>query len=377
VSHLAGDEEREFRDLLRRFLADAAPPAELRRLMDSAAGFDATFWTRLREELALPGLAVPEALGGQGFGLVELGLALAELGRSLACAPFFGTAALAGRAAAHAAQGAARDELLAAVAGGELLALAWVEPGRSWDPAELAMQARRGASDWLLDGCKSFVVDGHSARRVLIAAREPGTQGLDGIGLFAVDADAPGLVRRRLDTLDRTRALASLELTGVRARRVGEPGLAGPGLRRALDEAAALLAAEMMGGLERVLESASEHARTRVQFGRPIGSFQAVKHKCADVLIALEAGRSAVRAALEAADAEDPEFAMLASSAKAWAGEAFVRGAEENIQILGGLGFTWEVDAHLHLRRALSSRELLGDTAHHHERIARCLEPGA
>ncbi len=377
MSHPASDEEREFRDVLRRFLAEAAPPAEVRRLMDSDAGFDEDAWKRLREELALPGLAVPEAQGGQGFGLVELGLALAEFGRSLACAPFFGTAVLAGRAALHAAQGAARDELLAAIAAGEVLALAWVEPGKNWDPAELAMQARRSGSDWLLDGCKSFVVDGHSARRILVAAREPGTQGLDGIGLFAVEAEAPGLTRRRLDSLDRTRALARVELAGVRARCIGEPGLAGPGLARALDEAAALLSAEMMGGLERVLETASEYARTRIQFGRPIGSFQAVKHKCADVLIALEAGRSAVRAALEAADAEDPEFAMLASSAKAWAGEAFVRGAEENVQIHGGVGFTWEVDAHLHLRRALSSRELLGNTAQHHERIARGLEPGA
>jgi len=372
VSYPKSDEEREFRDVLRRFLAAAAPPAELRRLMDSEPGFDAGVWKQLLEELGLPGLAVPEALGGQGFGLVEQGLALAELGRALACTPFFGTAVLAGRAAAHAAQGAARDELLAAVAAGELLALAWVEPGRGWDPADLAMQARRSGSDWLLDGCKSFVVDGHSARRILVAAREPGTCGQDGIALFAVEADAPGLARRRLDSLDR-----SLELAGVRARRIGEPGAAGPGLARALDEAAALLSAEMMGGLERVLETASEHARTRIQFGRPIGSFQAVKHKCADVLIALEAGRSAVREALEAADAGDPELAALASTAKAWAGEAFVRGAEENVQIHGGVGFTWEYDAHLYLRRALSSRELLGDTAHHHERIARSLEPGA
>jgi len=377
VSYPKSDEEREFRDVLRRFLASAAPAAEVRRLVGSEAGFDEGVWKQMREELGLPGLAVPEAQGGQGFGLVELGLALAELGRVLACAPFFGTAVLAGRAAAHAAQGAARDELLAAVAGGEVLALAWVEPGQSWDPADLAMQARRSGSDWLLDGCKSFVVDGHTAHRILVAAREPGTRGQDGIGLFAVEADAPGLARRRLDSLDRTRALARLELSGVRARRIGEPDAVGPGLARALDEATVLLSAEMMGGLERVLETASEHARTRIQFGRPIGSFQAVKHKCADVLIALEAGRSAVREALEAADARDPELATLASTAKAWAGEAFVRGAEENVQIHGGVGFTWECDAHLFLRRALSSRELLGDTAHHHERIARSLEPGA
>jgi len=377
VSYPRSDEEREFQAVLRRFLAAAAAPGEVRRWMETEAGFDERVWLQMRDELGLPGVAIPERLGGQGYGLVELGLALAELGRALACAPLFGTAVLAGRAATHAAQGAARDELLAAVAGGERLALAWVEPGRGWDPADLEMLAHRSGSEWRLDGCKSFVVDGHTARRILVAARERGTHGLEGVALFAVEADAAGLERRRLDSLDRTRALARIELSGVRARRVGDPEVAGPGLACALAEAAALLAAEMMGGLERVLETASEHARTRVQFGRPIGSFQAVKHKCADVLIALEVGRSGVREALEAADAEDPELAMLASAAKAWAGEAFVRGAEENVQIHGGVGFTWEYDAHLHLRRALSSRELLGDTAYHRERIALGLVPAA
>jgi alkylation response protein AidB-like acyl-CoA dehydrogenase len=370
----ASDEEREFRDVLRRFLAAAWPPAEVRRLWDGEPGFDAGGWRRMREELGLPGLAVPESLGGQGFGLVELGLALAETGRALAGSPLFGTAVLAGRAAAHAADAEPRDELLAAVAAGEVLALAWVEPGRGWDPAELELPARRAGGGWVLDGRKTLVVDGHTARRLLVAAREPGTRGLDGVGLFLVDGEARGLARRRLDSLDRSRALARLELSGVRARRVGEPGRAGPGLARALAEAAALLAAEMMGGLERVLESASEHARTRIQFGRPIGSFQAVKHKCADVLLALEAGRSAAREALEAAEAGDPERELLAHVAKAWAGDAFVRGAEENVQIHGGVGFTWEYDAHLFLRRALSSRELLGDGAFHRERIARFLE---
>jgi len=373
VSYPKSDEEREFRDVLRRFLAEAASPAALRRLWDGEAGFDERVWEQMREQLGLPGIAVPEAQGGQGFGLVELGLAQVELGRALACAPLFASAILAGRAVAHATSGADREELLAAIAAGERLALAWVEPGRGWDPAELAMEARRANRGWTLDGVKHLVVDGHTARRVLVAAREPGARGADAIALFAVEGDAPGLARRRLDSLDRSRALARLDFSGVPARRVGEPGVAAPGLARALDEAAALLAAEMMGGLERVLEAASEHARSRVQFGRPIGSFQAVKHKCANMLIALEAGRSAVREALEAADAGDPEAGALASLAKAWAGDAFVQGAEDNLQIHGGVGFTWEYDAHLYLRRALSSRELLGDGTHHRERLARQL----
>jgi len=358
---------------VRRFLAEAAPVSSLRSLWDGDAGVDLRVWKQLCEELGLPALAIPEAQGGQGFGLVELGLAQAELGRALAATPFLASAVLAGRAAAHAAEGAARDELLAAIAAGERMALAWVEPGRGWDAAELAMEARPAGGAVALDGAKHLVVDGHTAERILVAAREPGSRGDAGIGLFAVAGDAAGLARRRQDSVDRSRALARLDFAGVRARRVGPPGAAGPGLGRALADAAALLAAEMMGGLERVLETASEHARTRVQFGRPIGSFQAVKHKCADMLIALEAGRSAVRAALEAADAGDPEAPALASLAKAWAGDAFVQGAEDDVQIHGGVGFTWEYDAHLHLRRALSSRELLGDGAHHRERIARGL----
>src|SRR5262245_2958334 len=370
----ATDEEREFRDVLRRFLAEASPPGEVRRVMGGESGFDAGVWRQMRDELGLPGLAVPESSGGQGFGLLELGLALAETGRALACVPLFGSAVLAGRAAARAAEGAARGELLAAVAAGEILALAALEPGMGAELAGVAMEARRSGPDHVLDGVKTFVVDGHVAERLLVVAREPGTRGADGLGLFAVDGAAPGLARRRLHTLDRTRALARLEFSGVRARAVCEPGSAGPGLARAQGDAAALLAAEMMGGLERVLDAAAEHARSRVQFGRPIGSFQAVKHKCADVLIALEAGRSAAREALEAADADDPEQGLLASIAKAWAGDAFVRGAEENVQIHGGVGFTWEYDAHLYLRRALSSRELLGDGTYHRERIARWLD---
>src|SRR5262245_50072687 len=294
LTYPRSDEEREFRDVLRRCLAEAAPPSEVRRLWDGEPGFDEGVWKQLCEELALPGVAIAEARGGQGFGLVELGLAQAELGRALACAPFFATAVLAGRATARAAQAAERDELLAAIAAGERMTLAWVEPGRGWDPAELAMEARPADGAWTLDGAKHLVVDGHTAARILVAAREPGSRGLEGLGLFAVAGDAPGLARRRQDSVDRSRALARLDFSGVRARRVGEAGAAGPGLARALDDAAALLGAEIMGGLERVLEAASEHARTRVQFGRPIGSFQAVKHKCADMLIALEAGRSAV-----------------------------------------------------------------------------------
>jgi alkylation response protein AidB-like acyl-CoA dehydrogenase len=327
----------------------------------------------MREELGLAGLAVPEALGGQGFGLVELGLALAETGRALACAPLLGTTALAGRALAHTASGSARAELLGAVAAGDVFALALVEPGSGWDPARVAMQARPRGGGFALEGAKTFVVDGHTAQRVLVVAREPGSRGAEGLGLYAVEGEAAGLTRRRLDSLDRTRALARLDFAAVEARAVCEPGSAGPGLARGLDEAGALLAAEMMGGLERVLEAAVAHARARIQFGRPIGSFQAVKHKCADVWIALEAGRSAVREALAAADAGDAALPELASCAKAWCGDAFVRGAEENVQIHGGVGFTWEHDAHLYVRRALSSRELLGDGDFHRERIARRL----
>jgi alkylation response protein AidB-like acyl-CoA dehydrogenase len=369
-------EQREFAAELRRFCAAAASSAAVRRAMQTESGLDPVLWRRLTDELGLPGLAIPEALGGQGFGFTELALAAAELGRALACAPFFSTAVLAARAVWHGAAPAEREELLPELAAGATATLAVTEPGGSWDPAEIAMEAVRSGGGFTVSGVKDFAVDGHTARRLLVAARLPGTRGASGLSLFLVEGGAPGLTRRRLATWDPTRRLARLEFDRVPARPLGEPGEAFPALARSLDEATVALCAEMMGGTQRVLEEAVAHARSRFQFGRAVGSFQAVKHKCADVLIGYEAAATATREAAFAADTAVGELALLASLAKVACSEAYFRAAHENIQIHGGIGFTWEMDAHLHFRRAKSSEILLGDAIHHRERIARAIGLG-
>jgi alkylation response protein AidB-like acyl-CoA dehydrogenase len=373
VGYAPSEEQEAFRAQLRRFLAERSPAAEVRRCMETDAGWDEGVWKQMAEGLGLQGLAIPESCGGQGHGFVELSIALSEMGRALLCAPYLSSVVLAGRALARAAGAAEREELLGAIAAGERATLAWVEPGAGFELASVAMQARPEGAGYRLSGAKTFVLDGHTASRILVVARLPGSAGEEGLGLFLVDGSARGLARRRLDTLDRTRKQARLELERVRARPLGVPGHAGPALSRALDDACVALANEMVGGMERVLEMAVAHARTRVQFGRAIGSFQAVKHKCADLWIELEGARSAARAAARAVAEDDPELPTLASVAKSWCSEAYVHAANDNIQIHGGVGFTWEHDAHLYLRRARSSQILLGDGAHHRERVAQRL----
>ena len=380
MSFALSDEQVEFRDTLRRFLAEVAPPAEVRRLLETDAGFDEGVWKQMAAELGLQGIAIPERFGGQGFGNAELCLATAEMGRSLLPSPFFSSVVLAGGAIAHVAAEHEKAELLGDIAAGSTATLAFLEPAATerttsgWNAANIAMEATPDGDGFRLSGCKSFVLDGHTARHIVVAAREPGSAGDAGIGLFRVDGDAGELGRERLVTLDATRTQAHLDFNAVPARALGDAGSSWPALQRALCEALVALAAEMTGGMEFVLETAVGYATTRHQFGRAIGSFQAIKHKCADLHILLEGARSAVRIASLAADEDDPELPMLASIAKAHCGDAFALAAQENIQIHGGVGFTWEYDAHLYLRRALSSQILLGDTAQHRERVARLLE---
>jgi alkylation response protein AidB-like acyl-CoA dehydrogenase len=227
------------------------------------------------------------------------------------------------------------------------------------------MPARPDGDGWVLDGIKSFVLDGHVADLVLVVART-GT----GLSLFSVEGGATGLTRAWLPTLDQTRRLTRLEFAGVRARLIGAEGAAGDMLVTTLDQAAVALAAEQLGGAQRVLEMSVDHAKVRHQFGRPIGSFQAIKHRCADMLIGVESSRSAVLYAAATADSDPSRLPAVASLAKAYCSDAYFTAAAENIQIHGGIGFTWEHDAHLYFKRATSSRLFLGDSAYHRERFA-------
>ncbi|MEQ8232628.1 MAG: acyl-CoA dehydrogenase family protein [Gammaproteobacteria bacterium] len=371
-------EQREFREVLRRFLAAQCPPAAVRRVMTTVHGHDETLWRRLHDDLGLPALHLPEALGGGGFGQQELGLAIEELGRALAPVPFLSSAVLATQALVRGATAVEQAALLPALANGTTTAtLAWME-GPHWDGcADVATVARRHGDAWLLDGDKSHVVDGHSAAHILVVAREAGTSGDEGIGLWRVAEDAPGFSRRPLATIDTTRRLAALAFAATPARRLDDARECAAIVARVLDDAAVALAHELIGCASALLDASVEYAKLRMQFGRPIGSFQAIKHKCARLLLELELARAAVYYAAAARDAGDADAAALAAQAKAQASDAALDCAREAVQIHGGIGFTWDHDTHLWFKRATSAAVLLGDAAWHRERFLALTEAAA
>ena len=356
-------EQEELRRSLRRFLDEVSPVAEVRRLMDTEEGYDPKVWSRMATELGLQGIHVPEAMGGAGLGQVELAVVFEELGRRLACVPYFSTVGLAVNALLASGDEAAQAELLPRLASGEATGtLAVLEDPGTWDLDGLGTRARRSDDGWVLDGHKSFVVDGHTADVVLVAARTP-----MGLAVLAVEEGAPGLERVPVPTLDQTRKLARLELSGTPARLVGQAGGAETWLRRALDLAAVALATEQVGSAQRCLDMTVAYAKVRQQFGRPIGSFQAIKHRCADMLLRVESARAAAYYAAWAAAEDADELPAVASLARAYCSEACSWVAGETIQVHGGIGFTWEHDAHLYFKRAKASELLLGDPAHHRE----------
>ncbi|HJT37023.1 MAG TPA: acyl-CoA dehydrogenase family protein [Actinomycetota bacterium] len=360
------EEQEELRRTIRRFLDDKSPSTEVRRLMETPEGYDEAVWKQMAQELGLQALEIPEEYGGQGFSFVELGIVLEEMGRALLCAPFFSTVAVAANAILNAGTEEQKKALLPGIASGETIAtLALGEPDRGWTAEDITLEAKDG----VLNGVKTYVIDGATANLIVVAAREPG----GGISLYTVRGDAEGLSRSTLEALDLTRKLAKLEFSNVEGELLGEKGNAWPALQRTLDHAAVALAAEMCGGAQRCLDMAVQYAKDRVQFGRPIGSFQAIKHKCADMLLEVESAKTATYYALWVAAADDPELPVAAPMAKAYAADAFFKAARDNIQVHGGIGFTWEHDAHLYYRRAKSDELMFGDAPYHRELLAQRL----
>jgi alkylation response protein AidB-like acyl-CoA dehydrogenase len=354
------EEQDEFRRGVRRFVAERWPAAEVRRLAGTASGYDPGVWKQLAGELGLAGLAVPEADGGQGFGMLELSIALDELGRELAGGPFFATACLAVLALRNVATPAERAELLPGIAAGETIAtLAVADAPAAPSPDTIQCHAQGSR----LTGEKRFVIDGQNAGLLLVAAREAGSRAAEGVGLFALEASAPGVRIEPAPGLDLTRKLAQLRLEGAPARRLGAAGSAWPALERTLAEARIGLASEQIGGAARCLELAVAHAQGRIQFGRPIGSFQAVKHRAVDVLTLLELARSAAWWAAWVAATGSSDLSEASAIAHSLGCEAFEKAAYECIHLHGGMGFTWEHDAHLFYRRARADRVLFGDPA--------------
>jgi alkylation response protein AidB-like acyl-CoA dehydrogenase len=371
VNFAFSEEQDQLREAVRRFLDAKSPSTEVRRLMDTTEGYDPAVWSQMAGELGLQSLHIPEEHGGQGFTFVELAIVLEEMGRVLLCAPYFSTVVLAADAIMNAGTAEQQAEHLAGIASGETIAaLAFTEPNGKWDASGIEMVASGSGDSYTLDGTKMFVIDGHTADLVVVAARLAGTSGEEGISFFAVDGDAAGLTRTPLSTMDQTRKQAKLEFSGVPARPIGEPGSAWAALSKTLDQAAVAIANESVGGAQKVLDMSVVYAKVRVQFGRPIGSFQAIKHKCADMLLEVESSKSAAYYAAWAAAEDNDELPVAASLAKAYCSDAYFHAASENIQSHGGIGFTWEHDAHLYFKRATSSEILLGDATYHRELLA-------
>jgi acyl-CoA dehydrogenase len=346
-------------DLLRAAVRDAlsqlSSPADVRRAMATERGYEDRVWRRLAGEMALPGLVLPEKLGGGGLTEAELALALEEAGASLLCAPLFATAGLAVPLLTALGDESALARFGSAIADGELTAaVALAEDSGRWrtDAVRCAAAAIAGGG-WLLDGVKNYVVDGATAGLILVVARAG-----EELGVFAVTDEAPGLEREPLVTLDQTRKQARLVLHATPAERVG--GDAAGAVARATATSRALLAAEEVGGAQRCLDMTVAYTKSRLQFGRAIGSFQAVKQRLAEMLVQVESARSAAQTAAAAAASGDAELEHVAAIAALTCGEAYKYVAAQTIQLHGGMGFTWEHDAHLYFKRARTSALLLG-----------------
>ena len=369
------EEQEELRRQARAFLDRNSSSERVRVAMQLERGYEEDVWRRIGAELGWTAITIPEAHGGLGLGYIELVALFEEAGRALLCSPLFSTIALATNALVAAGDSERAAELLPRIAAGETTAtLAYTEESGSWDPAGLSATVRRDRDEFIIDGVKTFVVDGHSADWLLVAARAPGSSGEAGVSLFALSADTAGVTRRAMPTMDQTRKQAEVIFDSVRlplSALLGTEGHAWPTISRTLDLAAVALAAEQVGGAQRCLDMTVAYAKDRKQFGRPIGSFQAIKHKCADMLLKVESARSAAYYAGWAASVGEADLPAVASLAKAYCSDAYFHCASEAIQIHGGVGFTWEYDVHLHFKRARATESLLGSPAFHRELVAR------
>jgi alkylation response protein AidB-like acyl-CoA dehydrogenase len=366
VDFALDDDQVTLQAVLRDFLAARSPETAVRAQMDDPTGYDRALWDQMATQLGLPGLAIPEEYGGSGFSFLELGLVLEEMGRALAVSPFVASCVMAAQLLLTLDDESARKEYLPGIAAGSTIAsVALAEDSGSWRTQDVTAQAARRDGAWRIDGHKSFVLDGAVADLLLVIARTEG-----GTAVFAVAADADGLRREPLLTMDQTRKLARLTFDSTPARMLGTADSAAAAIAAMLDRSAIALAADALGGTAKVLDMSVEYAKLRHQFGRPIGSFQAIKHKCASMLVDLESSRSAVYYALWAAATGHPDTEVVAPLVKAHCVDTYLHATGENIQIHGGIGFTWEHPAHLYLKRAKSSQLLLGDSDFHRQQLA-------
>lgn len=360
------EDQRAFRDVVARFLADKSQPKDVRRLMVSDAGYDAGVWKQLGQELGLLGTHLPEQFGGFGYGPVEMGIIAEEMGRYLFCGPYFASAVMAGYAVLGVGSEEDKLRLLPGIADGSSIATLVLDNLNS--PSEVGQQLRATDSDdgYRLDGTAGLVVDGHAASLLIVAASTE-----QGLSLFEVDAQAVGITAAALEVLDPTRKLSSLTFKQAPGRLLGQLGQANMDLL--WDQMVTMLAHEMIGGAQTLFSSTMDYLKLRVQFGRAIGSFQALKHRAADLLLELELAKAATHEAARvlAGSGGDP---FAPSMAKAMASDAYINIAKQAIQLRGGIGFTWEEDTHLWFKRAKSSEVFLGTSNWHREHMMQQIE---
>jgi alkylation response protein AidB-like acyl-CoA dehydrogenase len=360
------EEQTILKNSARDFCVAEFPVAEVRRMMEADTAYSPQTWTRMAEQ-GWTGILFPEEYGGQAMGLVETAVILEEMGRTLAASPFISTVLLAGTLLAAAADDAQKRKYLAAICKGESLAtLALLEAAPSWDvDAVGAVQAETDGA--VLDGKKLFVTDAADASFLLVAARMKGQP-----AVVLVNPKQGGVSIKKMPAIDGTRPLAEIEFRGAKVQEVLATGAAAQAaIERALDVATVGLVAEMVGGMQWILDTTVQYAKTRRQFGRPIGQFQSVQNHCADMYLMTESSRSAAYYAAWALEVHAPDARLAVSSAKSYASEAYRLVGNSGIQVHGGMGFTWENDLHLYYRRAKLSEVLFGDAAYHRERIAR------
>jgi len=369
------DEQEMLRRSARDFLAKDCTPKVVRRLMESEDGYDPSLWKRMAE-LGWTALGIPEQYGGVGT-FLDLVVVLEEAGRALLPGPLFATMGLAVPALIEAGTDPQKKHVLGAIASGDARAtLALTEPSGRWDADGIKLVAHEAGDGWRLDGVKAFVPEAARADYMVVAARTR-SEGEDGVSLFLVEGRPKGMAVTQLDSLDMTRRWSEVRFDGVEldgTALMGAAHTAWPQLKRALEWGAAALCAEMVGGAQKVLETSADYAKTRQQFGKPIGIYQAVSHRLADMLVLSESGRSATYYAAWTVDADAPDRSLASSMAKAYVSDAYRKIAGDGIQVHGGIGFTWEHDMHLYFKRAKSSEVTLGDATYHRELVAQALD---
>ncbi len=367
------DEQELLRSTARKFFENECGSDTVRRLMETPEGMTPELWKKLAEQGWL-GLVYPEAYDGLGLGLVDLVVLMEEMGRAVVPGPFFSTVILGGLAILEAGTEAQKKEWLPRIAAGDRrVALAWMEPSAQLGPAGVTLGATERAGRYTLSGTKLFVADAHTADAVVVAARTRAGAGAEGVSLFLLPRSTAGLQVTLLPTMDQTRKLCEVTCADVTVGTEALLGTAHAGwapLARVLDRATVALCAEMCGGAQKVLDMTVEYAKIRQAFGRPIGSYQGVKHRAADMLVDVENSKSITYYAAWALDEGVPEAALAVSMAKAYVSDAYRRVAAAGIQLHGGIGFTWEHDLHLYFKRAKGSEFTFGDATYHRERVA-------